>query len=304
MEVTQNLTRRDFIRTTTAGAAATALGANSFGQETAGAEASVQVPLKIGHRAASMRMVGDFDIFRVARQIPGLTGVELQVAAGNPNLWDFDAARRYKKEAWRWGVMIPSVAGVWNRGVSIMRAPVAGINLARSIRSAEIVGASVILVAFFRDNAPDMSDESSYSPVVQLLKEAAPIAAEAGVILGLENSLSPEDNRKLVDLVGHPSVGVYYDPHNMAFYGHGEQAVTGFKLLGRERICQVHVKNGDQLIEAPGPVNWRAAFDAAAEIGYDGWYVFESSHADRANLLDATRRNIEYMQKHIQMPKA
>ena len=112
-----------------------------------------------------------------------------------------------------------------------------------------------------------------------MLREVAPRAAEAGVILGLENSLSPADNVKLVDLVGHPAVRVYYDVHNMATYRHGDQAVPGIKLLGKERICAVHVKNGMLRIEEPGPIDWPAAFRAFNEIGYDGWYVFETAIA-------------------------
>lgn len=44
-----------------------------------------------------------------------------------------------------------------------------------------------------------------------------PLQADAGVVLGLETSLSPADNRKLVDLVNHPAVQVYYDVHNFEF---------------------------------------------------------------------------------------
>ena len=66
------------------------------------------IPLKIGHRAASMKMVGNFDVFKMARQMPGLIGVELQVAAGKPNLHDLDAVRQYKRQANLWGMMIPS----------------------------------------------------------------------------------------------------------------------------------------------------------------------------------------------------
>jgi len=39
--------------------------------------------------------------------------------------------------------------------------------------------------------------------------------------------------KKLVDLVGHPAVGVYYDLHNMDFYGHGKEAIPGIQLLGK-----------------------------------------------------------------------
>ena len=98
------------------------------------------------------------------------------------------------------------------------------------------------------------------------------------MVLGLENSLSPADNKKLVDLVGHPAVGVYYDLHNMAFYGHAEQAIPGVKLLGKQRISMVHVKNGNHLLEEAGPIDWAAAFRALNDIQYDGWYVYETSH--------------------------
>ena len=254
-----------------------------------------RAPLKFGHRAAAMKMVGDFDIFRVARQIPGLAGVELQIAAGDPNLWDLDAVRRYKREAYNWGIQIPSLSGVWSKGVSIKSSPVAGVELLKAIRAAELIGSSVILVAFFRDRCPDMNDEASYGPVVQLLKAAAPRARDAGVVLGLENSLSPADNVKLVDLIGEPNVKIYYDVHNMAFYSYRAEAVPGIKLLGKDRICQVHVKNEERLIEADGPIDWRAAFENFKTIGYDGWYVFESRHSSREQLISATTRNIEFV---------
>jgi len=251
-----------------------------------------------------MKMVGDFDVFRVARQIPGLLGIELQVTSGTPNLRDGDTVRRYKREANRWGMMIPSVAGIWDRGVSVVNSPTAGVNLIQSIRVAEFLGARVILAAFFKDNAPDMSGEASYGPVVEVLRSVASCAADAGVVVGLENSLSPADNKKLVDLVDNPAVKVYYDPHNMAYYGYAEQAIPGIKLLGTERICQIHVKNGDKRIDEPGPVDWAAAFQAFSDIGYDGWYVFESSHSDRDDVIESTNKNIAFMREHCRMPLA
>jgi len=263
-----------------------------------------KIPLKIGHRAASMKMVGNFGVFKMASQIQGLMGVELQITSGSPNLQDWDAVRHYKREANRWGILIPSLAGVWNKGVSIMRSPSAGVNLLQGIRIAEFLGSSVVLVAFFRDNAPDMNLESSYGPVVEVLQRAAQVAYESGVVLGLENSLSPADNLKLIDLVNHESVKVYYDLYNMAHYGHAEEAVPGIALLGKKRICQVHVKNGENLIEERGPVAWEAAFHELSKIEYDGWYVFESKHTNRNQVIEATTRNIQFMKTHCQMPLA
>ncbi len=256
-------------------------------------------PLKFGHRASSLKMVGDFDVVRVAAQVRGLDGIELQTAQGDPNLWDLDAVRRYKREGHRWGITFPSLSGIWSKGVSIRRSPAAGVQLLKSIRTSEMLGSSVILVAFFRDNCPSMEDEADYGPVVELLRQAAPAARNAGVTLGLENSLSPADNRKLVDLVADPAVKIYYDLDNVEFYRHTGQAVPGIELLGRERICQVHVKNEERLIEAEGRVDWRAAFAALKRIRYDGWYVFESRHSSREQMIEATERNIAFLRQQL-----
>jgi L-ribulose-5-phosphate 3-epimerase len=295
------LNRRGFLQTCAAAVAGTGAGTlPGFGAAPAPTPAR-QVPLKLGIRAASMRMVGDYGVIQTAAGIAGIRGVELQVTAGERNLRDWDVVRHYKRESERWDIRIPSIAGVWDKGVSIS-SPRAGENLQLSIRAAEILGSSGILVAFFKESAPDMSREESYGPVVTMLQKAAGAAVDAGVVLGLENSLSPADNRKLVDLVGQPAVRVYYDLYNMATYGHGSEAVPGVKLLGRERICAVHVKNGDKLIEQTGPIDWPAAFAAFNEIGYDGWYTYETSHKSIAACLADTARNNAFLAQHIRMP--
>ena len=295
-----SLTRREFLKACAAALAATcARPLAGFGA--AAPTAARQLPLKLGIRAATMKMVGDPRVIRTAAGIPGIRGVELQVTAGARNLRDREVVREYKRESDRWDIRIPSLAGIWDQGVNIT-SPKAGENLLLSIRAAELLGSGVVLVAFFKESAPDMTKEESYSPLVATLQKVAGAAAEAGVVLGLENSLSPADNRKLVDLVGHPAVRVYYDLHNMATYGHGPEAVPGVKLLGRERICAVHVKNGDHLIEEPGPIDWAAAFAAFNDIGYEGWFTYETQHKSVSACLADTARNNAFLAKHIHPP--
>jgi len=295
------LTRRGFLQTCAAAAAATGAASPHLFGATAEAAAEKQVPLKLGIRAATMKMVGDISVIRVAAGIPGIRGVELQVAAGARNLHDSDVVRQYKRESDRWDIRIPSLAGIWDQGVNIS-SPNAGDNIQFAIRAAEKLGSGVILLAFFKENAPDMNKEESYGPVVTTLRKAAPAAADAGVLLGLENSLSPADNLKLLDLVSHNAVRVYYDLYNMATYGHGSEAVAGVKLFGRERICAVHVKNADKLIEQPGPIDWPAAFAAFNEIGYEGWFTYETGHKTLADCLAETARNNAFLARHIHMP--
>ena len=184
------------------------------------------------------------------------------------------------------------------------RQPAAAENVRLAIRAAEMLGSSVILLAFFEKDAPDMAREDSYGPIVAMLRKMAPCAAEAGVALGLENSLSPADNAKLVDLVGHPAVRVYYDLYNMSTYGHGEQAIPGVKLLGKDRICAVHVKNGGKRIDEPGPIDWAAAFHQFSEIGYEGWFTYETSHANLQHCIEDVKANNVFLRQHVRMPAA
>lgn len=292
--------RRHFLQAGGLLLAGLAAGARGAAEQTA-SKAGASIPLKIGIRAASLKMAGNLGVIKVAAGLPGIMGVELQVTSGRPNLHDGEMLRRYKKEADRWALRIPTLAGVFEHGVELGSAAAAD-NIRLAVRAAEFLGSSALLLAFFGKQAPDMTKEASYGPLVTMLRGVAPCAAEAGVALGLENSLNPADNAKLVDLVGHPAVRVYYDPHNMATYGHAEQAIPGIKQLGKERICAVHVKNGDKRIGEPGPIDWAAAFRALNEIGYDGWYIYETSHAN----LEAARGDIEqnnnFLRQHTQMP--
>jgi sugar phosphate isomerase/epimerase len=116
--------------------------------------------------------------------------------------------------------------------------------------------------------------------------------------------MSPADNLKLVDLIDRPNVKVYYDIHNMAHYGYAAEAIPGIALLGKQRICQVHVKNEDHLITEPGLINWADAFAALNAIAYDGWFVFETEHTSISQMIEATQSNIEFMRKHCRMPLA
>ena len=308
MQKDDNVTRRSFFSKTAGSLALLACADAALHAQSVQAIENQRMPYKIGIRQASLknpdnpkeRMDRNLDTFKLARRIPGITGVEVQCA---PGLRDLDLARKLKAQAHKWGMEIPSASGAWDPGtIKDHWGPAAGIELLQAVRASEILGASVLLVPFFRQSAPDMASEDSYGPVVELLKMAAPHAADAGVTLGLESSLSPADHKKLIDLVDHPNVKVYYDPDNMLYYGHTGQEVPGLERIGNEGLCMVHVKNQDKLIETPGRIDWQAALKTLGKIGYDGWLMFESQHDSFENCLRNTTKNIEFIKKHFQPP--
>src|SRR5215471_2360439 len=78
-------------------------------------------PIRIGHRQASMPRQAPAEVFELARRIPGLEGVELQVITKSMSLWDRATTLSFKREANRWGMHIPSVAGIWPPGASLVQ---------------------------------------------------------------------------------------------------------------------------------------------------------------------------------------
>ncbi len=256
-------------------------------------------PLKIGHRQASMTAQPGPAVFDIARRIPGISGVELQVHFQKTTLWDRDTLLAYRRGAGSAGLAIPSLAGIWPAGASLVNAALAEDTIRKSIQAAEAFGARVILVAAFKDNCPRMDEEASYGPVVEMLQKVAGTASDAGVTLGLETSLSPSDDRKLVDLVARPAVKVYYDADNVERFGHQGQGVDGYEALGKSRIVQIHVKNEDRLLEEPGRVNWTTALQAIRRIDYQGWLVFESTHSGVEQCIEATTKNIGFLRQQL-----
>jgi sugar phosphate isomerase/epimerase len=239
------------------------------------------------------------EVFDVARQIPGLSGVELQVLFKGASLWDRETLMTYKRAAERTGLRIPSLAGVWGPNVSILKPGPAEEHLRKAIEVAESLGAKVILAAAFEKNCPDMNDEQSYGPAVAVLRKVAPGAANAGVTLAMETSLAPSDDKKLIDLVNQPSVRVYYDLDNVERYGHTGRSIPGLEELGKQRIGQIHLKNESRLLEEPGRVDWADALKVIKRIGYDGWFVFETAHSGPEQCIEATRKNIDFIKRHF-----
>src|SRR5579871_4278008 len=93
--------------------------------------------------------------------------------------------------------------------------------------------------------------------------------------------LSAADNMRLLDRVGSNAVKIWYDIGNSTNMGHFDVPAE-IRALGKERICQIHIK--DQVLLGTGKVDVKGAIQAMHDIGYDGWCVFETaaSAADRS----------------------
>lgn len=294
------LDRRDFLRTSFT--AATAAAINAW---------AARSPVKLAHREANMLRQSSPYVYELAASIPGLSGLEVQTVRSN--LWDRETALTYKKEANRWGIRTASMGGTMQQGESITIPGPAEVSLRKTIQAGELLGASVVLVGGFRETCPKMDDESSYGPAVELLQKLAPVAADAGLVLGLELSLGVEDYQKLIQLVDRPSVRPYWDATGTDHMGHPGHGIRGIEVFGAT-ICQMHLKNGRRLMEEEHlmemhrrhpdagraqSIPWRKVLPLIKASGFEGWFAFETPHRTPEACVEDTKKNIAFVMQYL-----
>lgn len=258
---------------------------------------SIPTP-RFAHRQAQMITGPDQSVFQLAAKIPGLSGVQLQMIWKGADISEGTRAAELRQQAHDNGVLVPSLAGIWKPGENIFKADLAERAIANAIRAASGLGAQVILIAMFKENCPDMNNAESYGPAVALFRRMSAPALDAGTKLCLETSLTPADDRKLIESIDRSAVRCYYDAMNTETY-HPGQGVAGIGILDK-LIGECHLKNQNRrLAQAPSPVDWTAAIAAYRDIHYNHWFCFETEHASPQAVIDDTTANIQFVKSHL-----
>jgi len=140
-----------------------------------------------------------------------------------------------------------------------------------SIRVMQRMKTRVALLAFF-SKGDLVDDPAGVTEVIRRLKKLAPRAEAAGLVYGIESWLKAPELERILDAVNSPAVRIYYDVGNMQKVG--EDVGPAIRRLGRERICEVHLKDYDDLY-GKGSMNFPNVRTALDAIGYRGWLGIE-----------------------------
>lgn len=160
-----------------------------------------------------------------------------------------------------------------------------------SIRLTKALNTKVLLVPFFGKWALQTKAEMDY--VGKALRELAPEAEKAGVILGLEDTISAEDNVRIMEQSRSVSVLAYYDVGNSTKAGF--DVVKEIRWLGKNRICQFHLKDNPHYL-GEGSIQFPAVMQAIRDIGFSGYANLETDA--HPNQLEADmRRNLAFIRK-------
>jgi hexulose-6-phosphate isomerase len=193
------------------------------------------------------------------------------------------------------GLVIPTV-GAWNlwehnlvsdKSETRERAR----NIIRfQLKAARLLGADTILVVpgwvgtEFSPEPEYIRYDIAYERAAEAFKELGRDAEREGVKIGIENVwnrflLSPVEVARLVDEVGSPFFGVYFDVGNIIYIGYPDQWIE--ILAGR--IFKIHLSDyrfsqaglGAFVDLFAGDVDFKAVVTALKKIGYNDWLTVE-----------------------------
>jgi sugar phosphate isomerase/epimerase len=158
-----------------------------------------------------------------------------------------------------------------------------------SIRLTRALGTQVLLLPFFGRWALKTPNEMDH--VGDVLRDLGAEAAKAGVILGLENTISAEDNVRIMERSRSSSVKVYYDVGNSTQAGF--DPVKEIRWLGKDRICQFHLKDNPHYL-GEGQIPFGPIMRAIRDIQFSGFANLETD-APSKQLEADMRKNLAYI---------
>jgi hexulose-6-phosphate isomerase len=293
--------RRDFLKKTSLGLAATAVSVNSVPAET---PAKVNLPALKLKKSLKFDMVKEnlsiMDKFKLLKDV-GFDGVELET----PNTLPMKEVLQARD---RTGLEIPGVVcgATWKSQLSHRDPAIRenGVKLVKqSLNDCKQYGGTTVLVI-----PGVVSEETSYQDAyVRSQAEIKKLFSEVektGIKIAFENVwnnflLSPLECANFVDEINHPMIAWYFDVGNVVRYGWPEHWI---EVLGK-RILKLDVKEysrkkhfdegawkGFEVELLEGDCNWPAVNAALRKIGYSGWGSAEVPGGDRSRLLTISQK--------------
>ena len=253
--------------------------------------AVAQAPaFKVGVTDWNLRKEANPESFALAKRL-GFDGVQVSLATGRgKDRMPISSAdvQRYLAESRQHGLPMSSTCLNILHTNYLKSDPLGPQRVSEGIAFTKALGLEVMLLPFFGEGA--MKSAAEMDRVGDVLRELGPDAQKAGVILGLEDTISARDNVRIMERSKSPAVLTYYDVGNST--ENGFAVVDEIRWLGRDRICEVHLKDNPHFM-GQGRIDFPAIVDALADLQFKRWAVLETSA--RADALEEDlRKNLGF----------
>lgn len=132
--------------------------------------------------------------------------------------------------------------------------------------------------------------------VVSRLRVAGKMAAKAGVVIGIETSLSSTEEVALLKEIGSKGIKIYFNFSNPL--KEGRDLHQELKILGRKRICMIHASNKDGVwLENDPEIDMQKVKATLDSMKWKGWLVIERSRDAKmpSNVKANYGANVKFM---------
>jgi len=246
---------------------------------------------RIGACDWSIGKMCDPTAFDLAKEI-GLDGVQISMGteANNMHLRKPEVRQQYKDAAAKNGLQVASLAIGELNNIPFKKEPRTIEWVSDSIDACKAFGVKVVLLAFFAND--DLRDDpAGVEETVRRLKQLAPKAEKAGVILGIESWLNADQHMDILNRVDSKAVQVYYDVCNSNDRGY--DIYKEIRMLGKH-ICEFHAKENGSLL-GKGKVDFAKVREAMDDIKYEGWIEIEGAVPSGASMLESYKANCSFL---------
>ena len=252
--------------------------------------------LKIGVTDWNLQQSGNVEAVALAHRI-GFDGVEVSLGRkpvdGKLHLDNSELQNQYRSAASKEGIALAGTC-LDILHVNYLKNDKLGQKwVADGIPITKKLNARVMLMPFFGKGAMATPEEMDY--VGDALRELAPEAEKAGIFLGLEDTISAENNVRIMDRSRSKAVRVYYDVGNST--NNGFEVVKEIRWLGKDRICQIHLKDNPGYM-GEGKIDFQAVMKAILDIKFSGFANLETS-APSHSVENDMNRNLSFVRKLV-----
>jgi L-ribulose-5-phosphate 3-epimerase len=169
-----------------------------------------------------------------------------------------------------------------------------GSRLSSVVELACRLGAQCVLVpCVAKDLEPDSKGQNA---LIKSLELALDKASYEGIKVGLEMDWPATDQCRLVNQVGHPALGVYYDFGNATSLGYNPP--EDIRTIGN-LLVGVHIKDrkvgGSSVILGHGDTDFVGGISALREIGYGGPLILEAPRG--LDPIATARQHLAFVRK-------
>ncbi|MDR1884332.1 MAG: family 78 glycoside hydrolase catalytic domain [Prevotella sp.] len=241
----------------------------------------------------------------LAREI-GADGLELDMGGLGKRI-SFDnklTEKHFQKlfisECNRLGIRFSSIAMSAFYGQSFARRENYERLIDECIATMKALGVKVAFLPMGNQSDP-VKEPELYPVVLERLKVVAKKAEAAGMIIGIETTLTAKEEARLVDRINSPGIRSYVNFSSIL--KRGGNIVKELNTLGKDRIVQIHASNTDGFwLENDPAVDMLEIRKTLDKMGWSGWLVVERSRdvKDVHNVKKNYGANVRYLKSVFQ----